>query len=124
MFELNNDIFVISPDGVDHRLTGAEWAAAGYPKPELLYNAGYVQLSWSGDILFLDDAARGVGYPLSFSEWRDDGFPTPLVVTRVANDRVYKKENSNDIYYEGGGLTKKLTLGEYQRMGSPRPQIV
>lgn len=123
-YELNADILVTAPDGSTHALTGREWRDAGYPAPEVIYNQGYIRPSWTSDILFQYDAQRGSGYPISYGEWRDDGFPTPKVVNRIPNDRVYKYSWSGTIYYEGGGLHRQLTLQEWQRMGSPRPQVI
>lgn len=122
--ELNSDLFVLAPDGTRHRLTPQEWAAAGYPAPEVRRNEGLVKLSWSGDILMLTDVAAGQGYKLSYGDWRDLSFPTPMSVTRISGDRVFRYASSPDIYYQGAGITVKLTGAQWAAMGFPSPQVI
>lgn len=122
-YELNDDIYVRAPDGSEHALTGRQWADAGYPSPDVIYNAGYVKLAWGGDIILLSDASQGIGHPISYGEWRDKGFPGPRTVNRLPNDEVFRYSWASDVYYRGGGVWRKITGAEWHRMGSPAPRV-
>lgn len=118
-----DELFVAGPDDSTHKLTGRQWADAGYPAPEDVANQGFIKYSWNPTIVFMNDLAGGQGQAISYAEWRDEDFPTPRTVTRVTGDQVYQNYGSADIWYAGPGLNKRLTAAEWRAMGSPTPTI-
>lgn len=118
-----DELFVDSPDGVIHKLSYRQWADAGHPDPYDNSNQGFIKYSWNPTIVYMDDRAAGQGSAISYGEWRDEDFPTPLVVTRVTGDQVYQVYGSPDIWYAGPGLNKKLTAAEWRAMGYPAPEV-
>lgn len=119
----STELFVDSPDGVIHKLTGTQWRDAGYPAPERRSNEGFLKYSWHSTIVQMSDLSGGQGWAISYTDWQREDFPTPRVVTRIVGDQVYKNCGSNDIWYAGPGLNKKLTAAEWRAMGSPPPTV-
>lgn len=118
----SDELFVAAPDETIHKMTGAEWDAAGQPSPEDLSDSGFIKYSWNPTIVFVSDFQDGTAEAISYDDWREADFPTPEVFTRINGDSVYQKRGSADIYYDGPGLSKKLTLAEWKAMGSPKPE--
>lgn len=119
----SDEIFVLSPDGVKHKLTGQQWADAGRPAPERFGNDGFYKYSWDPTILHMTDLAGGHGYAISGSEWRHEDYPTPQVVNRVVGDQVYTQCGSSDIWYAGPGLNRRISYAEWSAMGRPAPTL-
>lgn len=123
----------IANDQPAHKLTLAEWQAAGSPQPEQI-PVGFYKLTWdtSGMILggSTGDVEESFGAKLTFEFWRQLGFPTPQRVLHLPGDEpphfgVHRRENPNDktlVYRsEYFGYTKILTYGEWIAMGAPAP---
>lgn len=119
----SDELFVSAPDDSIHKLTGRQWADAGYPSPEMVENQGFIKYSWNPTIVFMNDLAGGHGDAISYSDWKAEDFPTPRVVSRVVGDQVYQNYGSADIWYAGPGLNKRLTAAEWRAMGSPAPEV-
>lgn len=119
-------------------LTYAQWRDAGFPAFEAREGRGFVRLSWdpTGGIAYLCNTATGQGGRLTYEQWASLGSPTPYVVTRTANDAVWRVvAGSPNLSYVGAmnlrydpsaGLqpplsNRTLTFGEWTAMGSPAP---
>lgn len=118
-------------------LTYAQWRDAGFPAFEAREGRGFVQLSWdrTGGIAYLCNTATGQGGRLTYEQWAKLGSPTPYVVTRTANDAVWRVipgqsllvyVGAMSLQYEPLGIqpalgSRNLTFGEWTAMGSPAP---
>jgi hypothetical protein len=56
-------------DGVNHKLTGAEWAASGYRNFEKRSAEGFLKLTWAPEVARMWDVVNGGGRPMGFAEW-------------------------------------------------------
>ena len=119
----SDEIFVEAPDGVNHKLSYDEWAAAGFPSFVQRSNEGFVKLSWAAPIAMMWNVAGGGGGPIGFSSWQEQAFPTPLVANNLPGERFVQYVGDPGIYYSGPTISKKLTLAEWQAAGSPAPSV-
>lgn len=119
----SDELFAIAPDHSYRKLSGNEWAAAGFPSPDNRSNEGFIKYSWNSTIVRMTDLAAGQGYAINYAQWQAEAFPTPRVVTRVAGDQVYQNYGSADIWYAGPGVNVKLSAAQWRSMGSPAPTV-
>ena len=119
----SNEIFVLGPDGVNHKLTGAEWARSGYRPYVNRSNEGLLKLSWAPEIAWMTNLASGAGRPMGYAEWQKEASPAPKVVKRIKGDQFYRNYGSNTIWYAGPGMNRPVSFGEWQRAGSPTPTV-
>ncbi|MFD3445198.1 hypothetical protein ACFDTO_11425 [Microbacteriaceae bacterium 4G12] len=105
-----------------HKLTFGEWQRIGAPAPSYRTNMGFQKLSWLPVISKMADLTQGEGTPETFENWKLNGFPSPLVVTRYPNDRFCSTAGSPDIRYMSRALPEIiLTLEQWRSAGSPLP---
>ncbi len=135
-FEGSPEIFVDEDPEVEdfqngipnHKLTFAEWQAAGSPAPDEI-GITIAKLTWdTSGTLF--SYGNGGGGPLTFADWQRFGFPTPQQLLHLPNDEapsfnIYRQADPNDarLSYinEFFGYTKFLTFAEWQAQGFPPP---
>ncbi len=119
------------------KLTYDQWRGAGFPSFTALEGRGFVHLSWdaSGGIAYMCDTGAGKGGRLTYEQWVSLGSPTPLNVTRTANDVVLRWFTGQaqlnyigamNFPYDPGAAVqlpdvRPLTYGEWLGMGSPAP---
>lgn len=108
-----------------HKMTFAQWLAAGSPSPEVLTTAGFYRYPWSPSIGSLFDTRTGEGTSLTYAEWSDLGFPTPQTVTHVAGEVVWKKPGSSTLYLDSAitGNGFPLTYAQWTALGRPAPVV-
>ncbi|WP_427117764.1 excalibur calcium-binding domain-containing protein [Pseudarthrobacter scleromae] len=119
----STELFVEGEDGVNHKLTGAEWAASGYRPYVDRGNEGFMKLTWAPELARMSNLSTGAGRPLGYNEWRDEAFPTPQAVQRITGDKFYKDCGSNTIWYAGPAMNRPVSLREWQGAGSPSPTV-
>lgn len=119
----SGEIFVEGEDGVNHKLTGAEWAASGYRDFERRSAEGFLKLTWAPEVARMWDVVNGGGRPLGFAEWQEEGFPTPSSVQRIRGDQFYQDYGNPTVYYAGPGMNRAVTFAEWQAAGSPIPTV-
>ncbi|MFF1251256.1 excalibur calcium-binding domain-containing protein [Pseudarthrobacter sp. NPDC058329] len=119
----SNELFVEGEDGVNHKLTGAEWASSGYRSYVDRANEGFMKPTWAPEMARMSAINTGAGRPLGYNEWRDEGFPTPQAVQRITGDKFYKDCGSNTIWYAGPAMNRPVSLQEWQGAGSPAPTV-
>lgn len=131
------ELLAQDPAGYIIKLTYAQWRDAGFPAFAAREGRGFVRLSWdaSGGIAYMCDTASGRGGRLSYDQWTSLGSPTPLTVTRTANDLVWRITGGPNLSYVGamnlpyapsgrlqaGISNRSLTYPEWLGMGSPAP---
>lgn len=128
-------VLVEDAGGVNHVLSYAEWTSAGSPEFERRCNEGFVILAWMGTSQVFRLTVDSVGgqwprlvrghHVASYAEWQAEGFPEPFVTQRVPGDRLFTLNGGPEIRYSlpqsGASFGQKLTLAQWQMMGSPRP---
>jgi Excalibur calcium-binding domain len=119
----SSELFVEGADGVNHKLTYAEWAASGFRAFVPRSNEGFMKLSWAPNITRMPDLASGYGYSIGYPEWSAEAFPTPQVVQRVVNDHFYKVGIDPNIYYQGPAFHRAISYNEWVAAGSPVPEF-
>ena len=105
-------------DGTVHKLTGAEWAAMEYRQPRM-ESDGFMKLSWDSNIAMM--VTPTLGYPIDYSEWAAEGFPTPEVRAMLPGDSVCQFPGSPDLLYEGSSFYGELTYAQWAAAGFPQP---
>lgn len=120
----STELFVRGADGVLHKLSYPEWAAAGSPAPEVRADQGFIKLAWNGSIGRATSVARGQGSPIGYPTWAAEQFPTPLVAQRFPGDQFTQRAGSAEIVYAGPTLFKALTYSEWVAAGAPAPRPV
>ena len=119
----SDEVFLREPSGRLHKLTEAQWASIGYPAVEQK-DEGFVKLSWAAPIARIGEGANGYwGGPISAGTWREEGYPTPRVSTRITGDVFYKLAGSPTVYYSGPTLVRALTPSEWAAAGSPLDEV-
>jgi len=118
------DIGIIGPDGVYHWLTYDEWAAMQFRTPNDRWNEGFAKLSWAPQIFRMTNLSAGVGYPIDYSQWQRENFPTPKVVQRFVGDEFRLYYGDRSIYYSGPGMNRAITGQEWAAAGYPTPTEV
>lgn len=120
------------------KLSYPQWRDAGFPAFTAREGRGFVRLSWDGGggIAYMCDTAAGKGGRLTYEQWTSLGSPTPLAVTRTANDAVRRiSPGRPGLTYVGAmnlaydpwgplqpGLSNRsLSYSEWVGMGSPAP---
>ncbi|MEU4444925.1 hypothetical protein AB0K14_03065 [Actinosynnema sp. NPDC050801] len=117
------ELFVEAPDRTSHKLTYDEWAAAGFRPPGWNHNSGFLKLSWAPNIMRMTDLKSGIGRSIDQGDWHREGYPTPQVVRRVANDHFYKYDSSPVIYYQGPAFHRAIGYEEWVGAGTPSPEL-
>jgi hypothetical protein len=117
------EIFVLGQDGVNHKLTGAEWAASGYRNFDDRSNEGLLKLSWAPEIAWMTDLSSGAGRPMAYPEWQKEAFPTPRVVQRITGDQFYQNYGDARIWYAGPGMNRTVSYNEWAGAGFPTPDM-
>ncbi len=117
------ELFVEGADGVNHKLTGPEWAASRYRSFVDRANEGVLKLSWAPELAWMTNFSAGQGTPLDYPRWQAEAFPTPQVVQRVVGDQFYRTYGSSTIWYAGPGMNRPITYTEWVRAGSPYPTV-
>lgn len=128
------ELIAVDPNRNTHKLTYAQWKAAGLPAYENRRNRGFIRMSWdrSGAIAYMCDVGGGFGGRITYAEWRALGAPTPQVVTRTRGDLVWKIPESELIDFGGPvtvsypaekatGWLRMLEYAEWVAMGAPKP---
>jgi peptidoglycan/xylan/chitin deacetylase (PgdA/CDA1 family) len=118
------EILVEEPGHARHALSYAEWQASGFQPFESLPNEGFLKLSWTSSIARMTDLSRGRGNPINFSQWRDEGFPTPRVVSRVPGDQFYRDYTDPTVWYAGPTENRPITYAEWSLAGFPKPLVI
>ncbi|MDT0197468.1 excalibur calcium-binding domain-containing protein [Arthrobacter sp. AB6] len=119
----STELFVEGEDGVNHKLTGAEWAASGYRSYVDRGNEGFMKLTWANEFARMSNLSTGAGRPLGYNEWQEEAFPTPQAVQRITGDKFYKDCGNSTIWYAGPGMNRPVSLQEWQGAGSPSPTV-
>lgn len=114
---------VIDGSGTYHWLSQAEWAAMGWPAPDVRADEGFAKLTWSPEIARMTSVSRGQGFPIDGAAWRSDNYAAPLEVPRFAGDQFYRNAGSSMIFYAGPTMNRAITLAEWQAAGSPSPDV-
>jgi len=117
------ELFVRGSNGVLHKLTPTEWAAAGPGRPFTDRPEGFAKLSWDPNIAKMTNMATGAGSPINYATWAAEQFPTPVSVLRFPGDQLYKYANSPTIYYAGPTVKRAITYAEWGLLGYPAPII-
>lgn len=117
------EIFVEGEDGVNHKLTSAEWAASGSRPYVDRGNEGFMRLTWAPEFARMSSLSSGAGRPMGYNEWQEEAFPTPRAVQRITGDKFYKDCGSSTIWYAGPGMNRPVSLQEWQGAGSPSPTV-
>lgn len=118
------ELLVEGEDGVNHKLTGAEWRDMDFRGYVDRANEGFMKLSWTSDIVRMTDVRNGQGRAIGYGEWRDEAFPTPQVVQRINGDQFYRYSNSNQVWYAGPGMNRVVNIDEFRAAGSPSPRVI
>jgi hypothetical protein len=119
----SSEIFVEGADGVNHKLTGAEWALSGYRSYVDRTNEGFLKLTWANEFARMSDLGTGAGRPVGYNEWQEEAFPTPRAMQRIPGDTFYRDCSSTTIWYAGPGMNRPVNLQEWQGAGSPSPAV-
>ena len=117
------ELFVEGADGVNHKLTGPEWAASGYRPFVDRANEGVLKLSWAPELTWMTNIGAGWGSALSYPRWQEEAFPTPQTVQRINGDQFYQNYGSTTIWYAGPGMNRPVSYNEWVGAGSPRPTM-
>jgi hypothetical protein len=120
----NAEIFVEGADGVNHKLTGPEWAASGYRSFVDRANEGVLKLSWAPELVWMNNISAGQGAGLSYPRWQEEAFPSPQTVQRINGDQFYQSYGSTTIWYAGPGMNRSVSFNEWSAAGSPRPNMI
>lgn len=117
------ELFVEGEDGVNHKLTAAEWAASGYRSYVDRGNEGFMKLTWAPEFARMSNLSTGGGRPMGYNEWQEEAFPTPQAMQRITGDKFYRDCGSSTIWYAGPGMNRPVSLQEWQGAGSPSPTV-
>lgn len=117
----SGEIFAWAPDNTTHKLSYSDWAASGFQEPEYRTNEGYQKLAWNGTIAKMFLVNTGDGFPISYSEWEREAFPTPQTVSRFPGDEFCQYPWSPDIFYYGPIWLGQISYQQWAAAGYPRP---
>ena len=137
-FATSSELFMYEPNagntGYAHKLTYAQWAAAGFPPVTITQPIGFYKLPWTSTIFAaapsdVGPSARSTSpvfdvyceSALTAQDWARYGYPTPRVVSSMKNDRFIQQVGNPNIAYDGYAGYGFLTFAEWQRLGSPAP---
>jgi hypothetical protein len=118
------ELLVEGEDGVNHKLTAAEWRDMNFRGYVDRANEGFMKLSWTSDIVRMTDVRGGQGRAIGYGEWQEEAFPTPQVVQRINGDQFYRYSNSNQVWYAGPGMNRVVNIDEFRAAGSPSPRVI
>ncbi len=118
------ELLVEGADGVNHRLSYAEWKASGFRPYSDRANEGFFKLSWAPEISRMTSISGGSGYKLSYGEWQEEAFPTPEVRSRIPGDQFYRYGGESTIWYAGPAMNRPVSFQEWQAAGSPEPRLI
>ncbi|WP_146197159.1 gamma-glutamylcyclotransferase family protein [Serinibacter arcticus] len=119
------ELSVIPPDGVEHRLTFAEWRAAGTP-PASVRPGGFVTTPWSGTIWQVGSLGQGTsGTALTRARWDALANPTPQQRVTVPGASYFAWESNPAQRYVRlpDGVEHRFSLAEWNRAGNPGQSI-
>lgn len=117
-WETSDELFVVSPARDLHKLTFHEWAAGGYPAPDLLEGQGFLKLTWSPQIAHFSGGQGGL---ITYAQWAAQAFPTPHVQAHYPGERFEKYGNNPTVYYVVPYGSGAITYSEWVAAGSPVP---
>lgn len=121
-YETSDEIFTSEWGSEIHKMTPAEWRAAGSPRPSV-NPAGYYRYSWHPNIAVLDSDRR-LGGQVTAEAWAIFGSPTPAVVTSLPGDVVWKTASSPQLWLDSAIVWgHPLTFAEWSALGRLTPQI-
>lgn len=112
-------IFVQDVGGVKHALSYPEWLDSGLQPFDVRATQGFVKLSWDSNIAFLKNYHAGQGFPIGYAHWAAEGFPSPVVKSRLPGDQVYRNYGSPTIWYAGPTVNRPISYSEWSAMGQP-----
>lgn len=116
------ELFVLGPDKVTHKLSYAEWDAAGHPSANERQD-GYFKTAWAPMIYYNGNLnvenSRSIGY----QEWASALFPEPMVSNQVPFSFYWQPTGRSDIYYRTpDGSDLRMSLMQWMQAGSPWPR--
>lgn len=118
-----NEIFSTAPGGELHRLTFAQWKAAGQPAPNARVGR-YLSVPWTPTVWFFPTATGASGgRVLSFEEWAAAQAPTPATVGSVPGGTFYKLWGDAEIRYIALGADSFVTPQGWANAGYPAPEV-
>jgi hypothetical protein len=120
----SDELFVRGPNGVLHKLTFAEWTAAGAHGSFTNRPEGFAKLSWDPGIAKMTNMAAGIGTPIDYATWAAEQFPTPVSVLRFPGDKLYMYASSPSIYYAGPTTNRVIPYAEWGLLGYPATTIL
>lgn len=116
-------IFARTPDGRDHRLTYAEWVAAGAPAATRR-SGGFYRAAWSDVIHKV--SADGVATRVSYNAWQAAGAPSAAVAPTRYLKTPWAPTVVAAVRWPGApnDLAVPLSWADYVRAGSPAIDVV
>lgn len=116
-------IFARTPDGRDHKLTYAEWVAAGAPAATQRAG-GYYRAAWSSVIHRVD--ADGAATRVSFAAWQVAHAPSPAVAPTRYLKTPWAPTVVAALRWPGASsdLVVPLSWSDYVRAGKPAIETV
>lgn len=120
------EIFVaIWDDEPAHKLTPAQWRAAGSPAPDRFGTEGIYKYPWSSSIGYVWDTPSGSGDKLTYEDWAFLGFPTPQTVNHLNDEFVWQFRGSGQLYLDSAitGVDHPLTYAQWSALGRPEPYV-
>lgn len=122
-WKTSSEKFVKTPDGKIHKLTAAQYKAAGNPKVTV-QKGGYMRLTWGKqNIWYFPDITKSAGaYRVTTAQHKTQDKPTPKAVKRFPGDTFYRYWGVNKIYWSFKGKmseSRTVTTTEYKKAGSP-----
>lgn len=125
--EYGDSVYQVT-NGRARGLSGAEWAAMGYPRPTVAPTE-YVRYPWSGSIHAVtrwgEDSAGWTWQPLDYASWQRAGAPSPREAGYIGGSTFYAWSTDPGAIFvdEPSGGSHQLTYGQWVAAGSPGPEI-
>jgi hypothetical protein len=119
----SSELFASGEDGVLHKLTAAEWAAAGQQPYSTRTDQGYVKLTWAPGMALMTSISTGKGSPITYTQWSNSAFPTPQSAQRITGDQFYQNFGNSTIWYAGPTMNRPITYKEWLAAGKPAPTV-
>ena len=119
------DRWVLTPDGDRHKLSAAQYAAAGSPKLIIVYG-GYYRARWSKNIYFI--STTGAKRAVSAAAYAAAGKPRVAIAPTVYVKTSYSPVHALITWPHKKGDRSldqivRLTAAQYASIGKPRPEI-
>jgi hypothetical protein len=88
----SSELLATDHTGTVIKLSYSQWRDADFPSYQARDGRGFVRLAWDagGGIAYLCDTSAGKGGRVTYDQWVAAGSPTPMSVTRTANDAVWR----------------------------------